>query len=94
VGDVVQANLITLNDKESDIYNIGTGKETNVNQLFGLLNKIIGKNKEEKHGPTAPGEQMRSVITSDKIFKKFGWRPSASLEEGLKKTVEFFAKNI
>ncbi|MGE5796838.1 MAG: NAD-dependent epimerase/dehydratase family protein [Ignavibacteria bacterium] len=93
VGDVVQANLITLNDKESDIYNIGTGQETNVNQLFGLLNKIIGKNKEEKHGPAAPGEQMRSVITSDKIFKKFGWRPSASLEEGLKKTVEFFAKN-
>ncbi|HSR18930.1 MAG TPA: NAD-dependent epimerase/dehydratase family protein [Ignavibacteriaceae bacterium] len=93
VGDVVQANLITLNDKESDIYNIGTGKETNVNQLFGLLNKIIGKNKEEKHGPAAPGEQMRSVITSDKIFKKFGWRPSTSLEEGLKKTVEFFAKN-
>ncbi len=93
VGDVVQANLITLNDKESDIYNIGTGKETNVNQLFGLLNKIIGKNKEEKHGPAAPGEQLRSVITSDKIFKKFGWRPSAALEEGLKKTVEFFAKN-
>lgn len=93
VGDVVQANLITTNDKESDIYNIGTGKETNVNQLFGLLNKIIGKNKEEKHGPAAPGEQLRSVITSDKIFKKFGWRPSAALEEGLKKTVEFFAKN-
>jgi UDP-glucose 4-epimerase len=93
VGDVVQANLITLSDKESDIYNIGTGQETDVNQLFGLLNKIIGKNKEEKHGPAAPGEQMRSVITSDKIFKKFGWRPSASLEEGLKKTVEFFAKN-
>ena len=93
VGDVVQANLITINDKESDIFNIGTGKETNVNQLFRLLNKITGKNKEEKHGPAAPGEQMRSVITSDKIIKKFGWRPSTNLEDGLKKTVEFFVKD-
>ncbi|HVO75563.1 MAG TPA: NAD-dependent epimerase/dehydratase family protein [Ignavibacteriaceae bacterium] len=91
VGDVVKANLLTMNNKESDVYNIGTGKETNVNQLFGLINKITGKNKEEKHGPPAPGEQMRSVITSDKIFKKIGWRPSTTLDDGLKKTVEFFA---
>jgi UDP-glucose 4-epimerase len=93
VGDVVKANLLTLNDNESEIYNIGTGTETDVNQLFALLNKITGKQKEEKHGPAAPGEQMRSVITSDKIFKKFNWRPSTSLEEGLKKTVEYFEKN-
>jgi UDP-glucose 4-epimerase len=91
VGDVVHANLLTLDDHESDIYNIGTGKETNVNQLFRLLNRITGKNKEEKHGPAAPGEQMRSVITSDKIFEKFGWRPSTPLEEGLEKTAEFFS---
>lgn len=90
VGDVVKANLITLKDEQSDIYNIGTGKETNVNELFGILNNYIGKGQIEKHGPAAPGEQMRSVITSDKLFKKFGWRPSTSLEEGLKKTVEFF----
>jgi UDP-glucose 4-epimerase len=91
VGDVVEANLLTLNDPESDIYNVGTGSETNVNQLFGYLNKITGKEKEEKHGPAAPGEQMRSVITSDKIHKRFGWRPSTPLEEGLKRTVEFFS---
>ncbi len=94
VGDVVKANLVTLDDKESEIYNVGTGIETDVNELFGLLNKITGKQREEKHGPAAPGEQMRSVITSDKIFNKFSWRPSTSLEEGLKKTVEFFAQNL
>jgi len=94
VGDVVKANLVTLDDHESEIYNVGTGIETDVNELFGLLNKITGKQREEKHGPAAPGEQMRSVITSDKIFNKFSWRPSTSLEEGLKKTVEFFAQNL
>ncbi|MDY0082593.1 MAG: NAD-dependent epimerase/dehydratase family protein [Ignavibacteriaceae bacterium] len=94
VGDVVKANVITLTDNNSDIYNIGTGIETDVNQLFNYLNHITNANKEEKHGPPAPGEQMRSVITSDKMFRKFGWRPDTKLEDGLKGTVDFFKSGI
>ncbi|HEX9251326.1 MAG TPA: NAD-dependent epimerase/dehydratase family protein [Ignavibacteriaceae bacterium] len=94
VGDVVKANLIALRDEASDVYNIGTGIETDVNQLFNYINDITKANKEEKHGPTAAGEQLRSVITSDKLFKKFGWRPSTKLEEGLKTTVDFFKNNL
>jgi UDP-glucose 4-epimerase len=94
VGDVVKANLLALRDEASDVYNIGTGIETDVNQLFHYINDITKANKEEKHGPTAAGEQLRSVITSDKLFKKFGWRPSTKLEEGLKTTVDFFKNNL
>ena len=90
VEDVVKANLIALKEVQSDVYNVGTSKETTVNEIFNLLNGIIGKGKEEKHGPAAAGEQMRSVITSDKIFKDRGWKPSTKLEDGLKKTVEYF----
>jgi len=94
VGDVVNANLLGLNDEASDVYNIGTGIETDVNQLFHYINDITKANKEEKHGPTAAGEQLRSVITSDKLFNKFGWRPSTKLEDGLKATVEYFKNNL
>ncbi len=93
VKDVVKANLLVLNDKNSDIYNVGTGIETNVNQVFNTLNKIVGKGQVEKHGPAAPGEQMRSVITSEKIFNKFNWKPSTKFEDGLKVTVDFFKEN-
>jgi UDP-glucose 4-epimerase len=92
VGDVVKANLLAMNDDVSEIYNVGTGKETDVNELYQMLNKITGSSKEEKHGPPAPGEQMRSVITSDKLYKKFNWKPSRSIDEGLKITVDFFRK--
>jgi UDP-glucose 4-epimerase len=90
VGDVVKANVLALGDENNDIYNVGTAKETNVNDMYTLLNNIIGNGQKEKHGPAAPGEQMRSVITSDKLYKKFGWKPSTTLKEGLQKTVEFF----
>ncbi len=94
VQDVVKANLLTLLDDESDIYNVGTGIETNVNELYNMLSDISGNGQEEKHGPAAAGEQMRSVITSKKIFEKFNWKPSTKLNDGLKETVEFFKKNI
>ena len=94
VGDVVKANITTINDKASDIYNIGTGIETDVNELFHALNKLTGKGMVEKHGPPAAGEQMRSVITSDKIFNKFNWRPNTKLEVGLKHTVDFFKERM
>lgn len=90
VDDVVQANLIALNLNEPDIFNIGTGIETDVNYLFNSLNSITGKNKEEKHGPPAAGEQLRSVISSKKIFNKSGWKPSVKVDDGLHKTVEYF----
>lgn len=90
VGDVVKANLLALKDNATDIYNVGTGLETDVNTLFSYLNKITGKNRDEKHGPPAQGEQLRSVITSEKIFNKFNWKPDTKLEDGLQKTVEYF----
>jgi UDP-glucose 4-epimerase len=94
VGDVVKANLLLINDKNSDVFNVGTTIETNVNQLFHHINEITGAKKEEKHGPAAAGEQMRSVITSDKMFKTFGWKPSTKLEDGLKFTIDFFRNNL
>jgi len=94
VGDVVKANLLLLNDKKNAIYNIGTAKETDVNEVFNKLNNIVGNGQKENHGPAAAGEQLRSVITSEKLFKTFGWKPSTKMDEGLRSTVEFFKTNI
>jgi UDP-glucose 4-epimerase len=92
VADVVKANSLTLNDVNSEIYNVGTGVETSVNQLFDMLNKIAGGKAKEKHGPSPKGEQARSVITSEKLFKTFNWKPSVKIEDGLQRTFESFKK--
>lgn len=94
VEDVVAANLLALDNPVNSIYNIGTGIETSVNELYKKINQITGAGFSEKHGPTAAGEQLRSVITSDKIFKELKWRPSISIESGLTKTVEYFRTQL
>ena len=90
IGDVVKANVLNLSNNSPDIYNVGTGIETNVNEIFSKLNEISGGLAEEKHGPAAKGEQLRSVITSDKFYKKFNWKPSVKVNEGLKTTYDYF----
>jgi len=90
VRDVVDANLKAVDYNDNECFNIGTGIETDVNELFNCLNHLTGAVTEEVHGPAQPGEQLRSVLNIDKAKRLLNWTPQTSLEEGLVKTVEFF----
>lgn len=92
VGDVVEANVKVLTYEGNEAFNIGTGVETDVNEIFRNVNKLCGKNVEEKHGPGKPGEQLRSVIDNAKAKKLLDWEPKFNLAQGLEPTVEFFKK--
>lgn len=94
VGDVVAANEIALKTAENKIYNIGTGIETDVNVLFNKIKEAMGKDVPEVHGEAKAGEQLRSVLDNSLIQKEQGWKPSVSLLEGLKMTVEFFKQKF
>ena len=90
VGDVVRANVLALDYKGSNVFNIGTGKESDVNTLFRILKGRTGSPCEEKHGPAKKGEQLRSVLDHGKITSALGWKPTVTLEEGLARTVDYF----
>jgi UDP-glucose 4-epimerase len=90
VGDVVRANLLALRHPSSGVFNVGTGRETDVNALFRSLLAMTGSTCREQHGPAKAGEQLRSVIDAGLLEKTFGWRPSTALEDGLRQTVDYF----
>ena len=90
VGDVVRANVLALQCEGSHVFNIGTGIETDVNQLFHHLRRSTNATAAEKHGEAKKGEQMRSVLTAAKIHNYLGWKPTVTIEEGLQRTVEYF----
>lgn len=90
VDDVVESNLLALNYPKNDIFNIGTGKETDINCIFRLLKKITGSKQKEVHAPPKPGEQQRSVLDCSKAARLLKWKPKYTLQEGITKTVEFF----
>ncbi|MFN4915815.1 MAG: NAD-dependent epimerase/dehydratase family protein [Ignavibacteria bacterium] len=90
VGDVVAANILALQPQMIGAYNIGTGIETDVNTLFGHLRDLTQSTCEEQHAPAKQGEQLRSVLSHERIFASFGWTPKMDIVEGLSKTVDSF----
>jgi len=90
VEDVVRANLAALETDFVGPVNIGTGIETDVSALYAHLRTLTGSPHQAKHAPARAGEQLRSVIAIDRARDALGWRPQVSIEEGLRRTVEFF----
>ncbi len=91
VEDVVAANLAALGRPGFAIYNVGTGCETSVVELYGRLAKEAGVERAASHAPAKPGEQRRSCIASGAIARDLGVRVATPLDEGLRKTAAWFA---
>lgn len=92
VEDVIEANMAVIHGQINDTFNVGTGKETSVNQLFRYLLDITAAKVKEIHGPEKKGEQVRSSLDYQKIHKTLEWEPRVPLQEGLTKTVEYFSR--
>ncbi len=91
VEDVVRANLAALEWEGSDLFNIGTGLETDVNYLFRTIRQELGAPAEEIHVEGKAGEQRRSVLSNVKAKTQLGWEPQVHIAEGLRKTVAWFS---
>ena len=90
VGDIVRANVKLAVSDWSGSLNLGTGIETDVNQLYAGICEACGADVPAEHGPAKPGEQSRSAISPALAGEVIGWRPETSLADGLRQTAEFF----
>ncbi len=91
VSDVVRANLAVLDHSGFHVYNVGTGVETSVVELYQELAKAVDSNLEPSFGPAMTGEQRRSSIDSGLLRGDFSQLPAMlSLTDGLGKTAEWF----
>lgn len=94
VNDVVEAHMAVLNSGIEGTFNVGTGIETSVNQLFRYLVELTGSNVKEVYGPEKRGEQTRSLLDNGKLKKVADWEPRLGLREGLEQTVAYFRQVI
>jgi UDP-glucose 4-epimerase len=94
VRDVAEANALALESSEVGSFNVGTGKETDINTVFSILKRLAGSDQPEQHGPGLAGEQKRSVVDARKLREKMGWAPATDLETGLTATVNYFRAQV
>jgi UDP-glucose 4-epimerase len=90
VADVVSSVLAAAEKRASGIYNIGTGVETSVNRLTALLLELTGSSLQPQHVDAVAGELRRSSLDASLAARDLGWSPATSLEDGFRRTVEWF----
>jgi len=94
VSDVVRANVLVLEKGDNEVFNLGSGRGTSVNEIFRSLKRILGSEVDEVHGPPKLGEVRQTYLNAERGHKMLGWTPVFSLEEGLQGTAEFFRPTI
>jgi UDP-glucose 4-epimerase len=89
-GDVARANLLALGRDLPEPVHIGTGTGISVNELAAVLAEAVGVHTDPVYGPPVPGEVHRIVLDVHRAERLLGWRARVPLEEGLRRTVEWF----
>lgn len=87
VEDIVQAILLTLKSKKSEIFNIGTGKGISVLKLAEILTSILGK-LEIQHKPKLPGDIEKSIMNIEKAVEVLDFTPDYGLEQGIREIIK------
>jgi UDP-glucose 4-epimerase len=89
-GDVARASLAAT-AQNGGVFNVGTGKETSVVELFDACRRVAGSSLDAEPAPARLGELQRSVLDVGLAGRELGWQPEVSLEEGLRLTWESFS---
>lgn len=90
VEDVAQANLLATDHAGDGVAHISTGAETTVNAIHRLLAVMTGHTPTPRYDPPREGDVYRSALDPSQAARLLGWRPQVGLEEGLRRTVEWF----
>ncbi|HUP39081.1 MAG TPA: SDR family oxidoreductase [Vicinamibacterales bacterium] len=92
VANVVDGVLraVTAADASGKVVNVATGSRISLNTLFMTMRKAIGSGLEVKYGPTRHGDVKDSQADITRARTLLGYEPLVSLEEGLKKTIDWY----
>jgi UDP-glucose 4-epimerase len=85
VGDVARAVLAAAGH-DGGVFNVGTGLETSVLELYGAIQRAAGVKRDATHTGARLGELQRSVLDASLAAHVLGWNPARSLDEGLAET--------
>ncbi len=93
VVDLVRANLACLEVGDNTCYNIGTGIETTVNELFALLCELLGVVLRAEYAAERRGEMRRLSLASARAAADLGWQPTIGLRAGIQSVLDHFKEN-
>ena len=93
IEDVADATVRALNLKGYEILNIGNNKPRALKELIDLIETYTGKEVKAIYRDFHKADVRDTWADINKAKKLLGWEPKTSLEEGIRKTVDWFKEN-
>jgi nucleoside-diphosphate-sugar epimerase len=93
IDDIADGTVKALKPTGYEIINLGSDHPVKLKYVIRLLEKNLGKKAKIKHLPRHPADVTATWAHIEKARKLLGWRPKTSIEQGVKKTVEWFLEN-
>ncbi len=94
VDNVVQGNLLACHAPgvAGEMMNLACGEQITLLDMIAMLNRIMGKSIEPVFGPPRPGDVRHSRASIEKARSLLGYEPIVNFEEGLARTVRWYAE--
>jgi nucleoside-diphosphate-sugar epimerase len=90
VADAVEANWLAIQSAAvGQVFNIGGGSRSSVNQILAALEGILGRSIRREHRPPPPGDVRHTWADTTRARKALGFHPRTSLQDGLRRQVEW-----
>jgi UDP-glucose 4-epimerase len=94
VHDVVEANALALEKGDGGTFNIGTGVETNVHEVYAAISDAFGNSAiQAQSGPAVP-EVGRIALDCKRAWSELKWSPRVDFKTGVVETVKSFGVNV
>jgi GDP-L-fucose synthase len=94
VDDLADACLHVLrSEPEHYLLNVGSGEELTIGELARKVATVVGFEGELQFDSRMPDGTPRKLVDSSRI-RALGWRPRTSLEEGLRRTYDWYRSNL
>lgn len=93
VADVVDANNLAHEHRLNGNYIVASGTEVSVNQIVDQLRTWMPNSVSTINGPPKIGDAQRTNCSAQKLTEATGWHAKVSIQEGLKKTTDWFVRN-
>jgi nucleoside-diphosphate-sugar epimerase len=94
VDNVVEANLLACRAEGKQVagrvFNVATGRRTDLYQTFRILQRLIGHSSDVKFGPERAGDVKHSLADISRAEQYLGYKPKVDFEEGLSRTIEWY----
>jgi nucleoside-diphosphate-sugar epimerase len=95
VENVVAANLLAAETTRGigEVFNVACGQTSSLNQLVAWLDQLLGADLPPIYEPQRPADIRHSYASIRKAEALLGYRPTLEVQEGLRRTVEWFKEH-